>query len=210
MDNVRYFVQDILNQDVPFREQLIEHLVLFDDILGGQGARSVMSAPILLYALGEANRRNNTVSNGDQIPPCVNSFTLSFNQNEVNYNIRMNRDHLAETLGDTFWLCSNRIDETFLREEIANLRLDNNDLGQAQHQIRVTLNDIETQYLNSVSSNANIINILRGPQGRLYLDIQVISNLFQEIQQLLIGEPRENQIMTIAIRNLFLFLGCFF
>ena len=90
MDNVRYFVQDILNQDVQFREQLIEHLVLFDDILGGQGARSVMSAPILLYALGEANRRNNTVSNGEEIPPCVNSFTLSFNQNEVNYNIRMN------------------------------------------------------------------------------------------------------------------------
>ena len=52
MDNARYFVQEIPNQDAPFREQLIEHLILFDDILGGQGARSLMSAPILLYALG--------------------------------------------------------------------------------------------------------------------------------------------------------------
>ena len=128
MDNARYFVPEVPNQDAPFREQLIEHLVLFDDILGGQGARSIMSAPILLYALGEANRRNNTVSNGEEIPPCVNSFTLSFNHNEVNYNIRINRDHLAETLGDTFWLCSTRIDETFLRDEITNLRLANNDL----------------------------------------------------------------------------------
>ena len=102
MDNARYFVQEIPTQDAPFREQLIEHLILFDDILGGQGARSLMSAPILLYALGEANRRNNTVSNGEEIPPCVNSFTLSFIHDETNYNIRINREHLRETLGDTY------------------------------------------------------------------------------------------------------------
>ena len=67
MDNARYCVQEIPTQDAPFREQLIEPLILFDDILGGQGARSLMSAPILLYALGEANRYNNTVSNGEEI-----------------------------------------------------------------------------------------------------------------------------------------------
>ena len=94
MDNARYFVQEIPTQDAPFRELLIEHLILFDDILGGQGARSIMSAPILLYALGEVNRRNNTVSNGEEIPPCVNSFTLSFIHDETNYNIRINREHL--------------------------------------------------------------------------------------------------------------------
>ena len=146
MDNARYFMPDVPVQDAPFREQLLEHLVLFDDILGGQGARSIMSTPILLYALGEANRRNNTVSNGEDIPPWINSFTLSFNHNEINYNIRIHKEHLTETLGDTFWICSTRIDDTFLREEITNLRLTNNELGQAQHQIRLTLNDIETQY----------------------------------------------------------------
>ena len=147
MDNARYFVPEIPNQDAPFREQLIEHLILFDDILGGQGARSLMSAPILLYALGEANRRNNTVSNGEEIPPCVNSFTLSFTHDGTSYNIRINREHLRETLGDTYWLCSTRIGETFLRNETTNLGITNNDLGQAEHQIRTTLNDIEIQYL---------------------------------------------------------------
>ena len=209
MDNVRYFVQEIPSQDAPFREQLIEHLVLFYDILGGIGARSLMSTPILLYALGEANRYNNTVSNGEEIPPVVNSFTLSFTHDDTSYNIRINREHLRETLGDTYWVCSTRIGETFLRNETTSSGMTNNDLERAEIQIRTTLNDIETQYLNSVSSNANIIGILRGPQGRLYLDIQVISNFLYEIRQLLIGEPRDIQIMTIAIRNLFLFLGCF-
>ena len=47
MDNAtRYFMPDVPIQDAPFREQLLEHLVLFDDILGGQGARSIMSVPI--------------------------------------------------------------------------------------------------------------------------------------------------------------------
>ena len=93
MDNARYFVPEVPNQDAPFREQLIEHLVLFDDILGGQGARSIMSAPILLYALGEANRRNNTVSNGEAIPQWITSFTLSFNHLDINYNIKIHREY---------------------------------------------------------------------------------------------------------------------
>ena len=113
MESTRYFVQEIPPQDVPFREHLIEHLVLFYDILGGIGARSLMSTPILLYALGEANRHNNTVSNGDEIPPVVNSFILSFTHNEITYNVRINREHLRETLGDTYWACSTRIGETF-------------------------------------------------------------------------------------------------
>ena len=185
MDNeTRYFVVDIPVQDIPFREQLLEHLVLFNDILGGQGARSLMSAPILLYAVGEANRRNNTVSNGEAIPQWITSFTLSFNHIDVNYNIRIHREHLEETLGETFWICSTPIDETFLRDDIINLRLSNNELGQAQHQIRLTLNDIERDYLNTVRSDEDIINVLGGPQGRSYLDIQVISNFFQVIQQL--------------------------
>ena len=119
MDNAtRYFMPDVPVQDAPFREQLLEHLVLFDDILGGQGARSIMSAPILLYASGEANRRNNTVSNGEEIAPWINSFTLSFSHSDINYNIRIHREHLTETLGDTFWVCSTRIDDTFLRDEM--------------------------------------------------------------------------------------------
>ena len=209
MESTRYFVQEIPPQDVPFREYLIEHLVLNYDILGGLGTRSLMSTPILLYALGEANRYNNTVSNGDEIPPIVTSFTLSFTHNEITYNTRINREHLRETIGNTYWACSTRIGETFLRPETTNLGISNNELERAEIQIRTTLNDIETHYLNSVSSDANIIGILRGPQGRLYLDIQVISNFLYEIQQLLIGEPRDVQIMTIALRNLFLFLGCF-
>ena len=98
MDNeTRYFVADIPIQDIPFREQLIEHLVLFNDILGGQGAqgaRSLMSAPILPYAVGEANTRNNTVSNGEAIPQWITSFTLSFNHLDINYNVRVHREHL--------------------------------------------------------------------------------------------------------------------
>ena len=114
MDNAtRYFMPDVPVQDAPFREQLLEHLVSFDDILGGQGARSIMSAPILLYALGEANRRNATVSNGEEIAPWINSFTLSFSHSDINYNIRIRREHLTETLGDTFWVFSTRIDDTF-------------------------------------------------------------------------------------------------
>ena len=55
----------------------------------------------------------------------------------------------------------------------------------------------------------NITTILRGPQGRLFLDIQVISNFFEVIDDLRTNDDRQNELTILALRNLLLFLSYF-
>ena len=54
------------------------------------------------------------------------------------------------------------------------MRLDEGELEQAQHQLRSVLNRIERTYMDNVKGDNDVTKILRGPQGRLFLGIQVI------------------------------------
>ena len=62
------------------------------------------------------------------------------------------------------------------------MRIHEGEIGQAQHHLRATLNRVERSYMENVRRDMNITNVLRGPQGRLYLDIQVISNFYEIIE----------------------------
>ena len=139
---------------------------------------------ILLYAVSEANRRNNKVTNNEPIPQWINSFLLSLIHQDITYNIPIHREYLQDRLGETYWTCSTCIDRAYFHQDILNMRIRNGELEQAQNQIRLTLHDLERDYLEAVRNDVNITHVLRGPQGRLYLDIQVISNFFEIIQQL--------------------------
>ena len=104
-------------------------------------------------------------------------------------------------------MCSRAIDQVYFNNIMRDQGYNQDEVEQAQNQLRTILINIETTCLENTRRESNIINILRGPQGRLFLDIQVISNFFEMVEELRTNDERQNGVTVLALRNLFVFFG---
>ena len=198
---VRYLIPNLLEEDIEFRERLVEHLIAYSEMFNGIEARSIVSASILLYGTPERNPTINNIIRFEPIPPWIESFTLNIREQNISYNIPIHREFIQQRLGDVYYMCSGAIDQVYFNQTMRQQDFSQDELTTAQTQLRTLLIDLEAAYLHNTRRDNNITNMLRRPQGRLFLDIQVISNFFAVVEDLRTTDDRRNENTVIALRN---------
>ena len=87
----------LIQDDVEFRDRLVDHLFAFMKMFNGIEARSIVSSSILLYGRGNDNPIINNKVRQETIPIWIRSLTNKLRVENVNVCIPLNREFMTDT-----------------------------------------------------------------------------------------------------------------